>query len=45
MAEAIKNGKRGVMDYYKLHNLTADTAIRNSIAGNGENTTKKPPKF
>lgn len=45
MAEAIKNGKMGVMDYYKLQNLTADTAMRNSIAGNGENTTKKPPKF
>ena len=45
MAEAIKNGKMGVMDYYKLQNLTADTAMRNSIAGNGENTSKKPPKF
>lgn len=45
MAEAIKSGKMGVMDYYKLQNLTADTAMRNSIAGNGENTSKKPPKF
>lgn len=45
MAEAIKNGKMGVMDYYKLQNLTADTAMRNSIAGNGENSSKRPPKF
>ena len=45
MAEAIKNGKIGVMDYYKLQNLTADTAMRNSIAGSGAETNNKKPKF
>lgn len=33
MADAIKNGQMGVMDYYKLQNLNSDTAMRNSIAG------------
>ncbi len=33
MATAMKNGKFGVMDYYKLQNLTADTKMRNSISG------------
>lgn len=45
MAEAIKNGKLGVMDYYKIQNLTSDTAMRNAIAGNdpnGSNPNKKP---
>ncbi len=48
MAEAIKNGKMGVMDYYKIQNLTSDTAMRNAIAGidpNNTNNNKKPPKF
>ena len=47
MAEAIKNGKMGVMDYYRLQNLTSDTAMRNAIAGNDSNNNKpnKPPKF
>ena len=33
MAEAIKSGKLGVMDYYRIQNLNSDTAMRNSIAG------------
>ena len=36
IAEAIKNGKFGVLDYYKLQNLQADTAMRSSIAGSQE---------
>lgn len=31
MAEAFKNGQLGVMDYYRLQNLTADTNMRNSL--------------
>lgn len=31
MATALKNGKVGVMDYYKLQNMVADTNMRNSI--------------
>lgn len=45
MAEAIKNGKLGVMDYYKIQNLTSDTAMRNAIAGNDSNNSNKKPKF
>ena len=32
MAEAFKNGKLGVMDYYKIQNVVADTRMRNSLA-------------
>lgn len=32
MATAMKNGKFGIMDYYKLQNLEADTNMRNSIS-------------
>ena len=47
MATAMKNGKFGVMDYYKLQNLTADTKMRNSISGTKEEKPKdedKPPR-
>ena len=40
MAEAIKNGKMGVMDYYKIQNLNSDTAMRNALAGNDQNGNK-----
>ena len=33
IASAIQAGKFGVLDYYKLKNLQADTAMRSSIAG------------
>ena len=32
MAEALKSGKLGVMDYYKMQNTIADTEMRNGIA-------------
>ncbi|MFR1323735.1 MAG: flotillin-like FloA family protein, partial [Ezakiella massiliensis] len=34
MAEALKNGNLGVVDYYKLQNVKADTDMRNSIGKN-----------
>ncbi|MBO4538869.1 MAG: flotillin-like protein FloA [Clostridia bacterium] len=34
MAEALRKGKLGVMDYYNMQNLQADTNMRNSISGN-----------
>lgn len=37
MAEAFKNGKLGIMDYYRMQNVVADTAMRNSIAGSENN--------
>ena len=33
MAEAFRSGNLGVMDYYKMKNVQADTAMRDSIAG------------
>ena len=32
MAEAFKSGNLGVMDYYKLRNVEADTGMRESIS-------------
>ena len=32
MAEAFRNGNLGIMDYYKMKNVMADTAMRESIA-------------
>ena len=40
MAVAMKNGKFGVMDYYKLQNLSADTNMRNSISQVKDNKDK-----
>ena len=40
MAHAMKNGKFGVMDYYKLQNLSADTNMRNSISQAKDNKDK-----
>ena len=31
MAEALRSGKLGVMDYYNMQNIQADTAMRNAI--------------
>jgi uncharacterized protein YqfA (UPF0365 family) len=33
IANALKSGQLNVMDYYKLRNITADTEMRQSIAG------------
>lgn len=33
MAEAFRKGNFGIMDYYRMRNLQADTAMRGSIAG------------
>ena len=32
MAEAFRNGNLGVMDYYRMRNIQADTAMRDNIA-------------
>ncbi|MBI5773438.1 MAG: flotillin-like protein FloA [Verrucomicrobia bacterium] len=33
MAEAFRSGNLGIMDYYKMKNIQADTGMRDSIAG------------
>jgi uncharacterized protein YqfA (UPF0365 family) len=32
MADALRSGNMGVMDYYRLKNIQSDTAMRESIA-------------
>ena len=36
MAEAFRSGNMGVMDYYRMNNIQADTKMRDEIAGGGE---------
>ncbi|HEY8400056.1 MAG TPA: flotillin-like protein FloA [Cytophagaceae bacterium] len=36
MAEAFRNGNLGIMDYYKMRNVQADTEMRDSIANSGK---------
>jgi uncharacterized protein YqfA (UPF0365 family) len=37
MAEAFRSGNLGIMDYYKLKNMQADTSMREAIAKPGDN--------
>lgn len=39
MAEAFRSGRLGVMDYYRMENIQADTAMRQTISG-GKKETK-----
>ena len=43
MATAMKNGKFGIMDYYKLQNLAADTNMRNSIGNAKDKKSSDKP--
>lgn len=36
IAEALRSGRLGVMDYYQMHNVMADTAMREGIAKTAE---------
>ena len=36
MAESFQSGRLGILDYYKLRNVQADTDMRSSIAGKGD---------
>lgn len=40
MAEALRGGRMGVMDYFNLKNVQADTAMRDSIAGDNKQGAK-----
>ena len=40
IAEAFRKGNLGVMDYYRLQNLQADTTMRSSIAGDQQHPTQ-----
>jgi uncharacterized protein YqfA (UPF0365 family) len=41
MAEAFRSGNLGIMDYYRMQNMQADTAMREQIAGGGTSSKKK----
>lgn len=40
MAEAFRSGRLGVMDYYNMQNVLADTKMRESISGTGNDKEK-----
>src|SRR5258705_257562 len=42
IAQAFLNGNLGVMDYYKMQNVQADTEMRQSIAGSGKGQPGSP---
>lgn len=47
IAESFKSGNLGIMDYYKMQNIQADTDMRNAISGEGKGGSKpegKDPK-
>lgn len=44
MAEAFRQGNLGIMDYYRMRNLQADTEMRGSIAGEGEDPAGRNPR-
>ena len=45
MAEAFRSGNLGIMDYYRMKNIEADTSMRDSIAGGTKSTgSKKGPE-
>ena len=41
MAESFRSGNLGIMDYYKMQNIQADTSMRESI---GKPQSKDKPK-
>lgn len=45
MADALKNGKLGVMDYYNLNNIKADTDMRDSISKSTGDAPLTPPNI
>jgi uncharacterized protein YqfA (UPF0365 family) len=43
IAQAFRDARLGIMDYYNLRNLQSDTEMRNSIAGVGSNRERPRP--
>lgn len=39
MAESFRAGHLGIMDYYRMQNIKADTSMRSNIAGDGSSPT------
>jgi uncharacterized protein YqfA (UPF0365 family) len=43
MADAFRSGNLGVMDYYRMRNIQADSSMRENIAGSGGAPGQKQP--
>jgi uncharacterized protein YqfA (UPF0365 family) len=43
MADAFRQGNLGVMDYYRMRNVQADTSMRDAIAGTSDDNSPTPP--
>lgn len=43
MAESFRSGNLGIMDYYRMKNIEADTDMRDSIAGSTKGKSKGKP--
>jgi uncharacterized protein YqfA (UPF0365 family) len=44
MAEAFRKGNLGIMDYYKMKNIQADTDMRQNIADESEGKQPGPER-
>jgi uncharacterized protein YqfA (UPF0365 family) len=44
MAQAFREGNLGIMDYYRMQNIQADTGMRHSIGGPEKDEGKTPPE-
>jgi uncharacterized protein YqfA (UPF0365 family) len=44
MADAFRQGNLGIMDYYRMKNVQADTTMREAIAAPGEAPSPPPPR-
>jgi uncharacterized protein YqfA (UPF0365 family) len=44
MADAFRQGQLGVMDYYRMRNVQADTAMRDAIARTDDDPASGPPR-
>lgn len=44
MAMAFREGNLGIMDYYRMKNLQADTLMRDTIAGAPDEPSSQPPR-
>ncbi len=45
MADALNTGRIGVMDYYKIKNIQADTEMRNYLSGTDNTDTGETPHY
>jgi uncharacterized protein YqfA (UPF0365 family) len=44
MAEAFRQGNLGIMDYYRMKNMQADTAMRDGIAETEDGRAETPKR-